>query len=289
MLLEAIILLFATNAIVSKNYIMIGKHYPMTLVLTEISRLGIAMAADSAVTETLKAPDGNTVYRVLTGVHKLQVIDKLSCGISVWGDGQIGRVSTDIWLKSFIDDQEPNYDSIQEFAVLLQDELRRDVPRIDVRESPLGTLGFHLAGYVNYEGKRMPTFYHIHNGRSESMQSRGIEIDPAKVNANNDFPPDAVQKMMSRGLAILVRNGDFQIYAALFKHLDSFLRELSESGDLRVPDSRNLMDRAEWLRFQIRTISELYRLSDRHLPSIGGEIGIITISPSGVDRCGLTI
>ena len=43
----------------------------MTLVLTEISPFGIAMAADSAVTITR-----NDITRVLTGVRKLQVIEK---------------------------------------------------------------------------------------------------------------------------------------------------------------------------------------------------------------------
>jgi hypothetical protein len=43
----------------------------MTLVLTEVSNFGIAMAADSAVTERIVKPNGNVTYRVLTGVRKL--------------------------------------------------------------------------------------------------------------------------------------------------------------------------------------------------------------------------
>jgi hypothetical protein len=53
----------------------------LTLILTEISVFGIAMAADSAVTEEVVTPNGTREYRVLTGVHKLQVIKKLKAGM----------------------------------------------------------------------------------------------------------------------------------------------------------------------------------------------------------------
>ncbi len=57
----------------------------MTLVLTEISKTGIAMAADSALTKDRPLPGKQVnVPRVYTGAKKLFQIPKLKAGISIW-------------------------------------------------------------------------------------------------------------------------------------------------------------------------------------------------------------
>jgi hypothetical protein len=260
----------------------------MTLILTEISDIGIAMAADSAITVPITRPDGTTVYRVLTGVHKLQVVDKLNAGISIWGLGQIGNMDTDIWLQDFINDQRENYNTLNEFAVLLQNELRNRIPQINFRERPLGTIGFHLAGFVDHLNRPTATFYHIHNGISQTLCTRGITVDPAIVNANHDLPPDIVYELLSSGRHAVIRNGDIAVFAPFIEHLGVFFESLSQHG-LTIPDSRNLLERAEWLKFEIRTMSEIYRFSNLHLPTIGGKIDTLLITSDDVDRCGLTI
>jgi len=260
----------------------------MTLILTEISNLGIAMAADSAVTQMIVKPNGSTTYRVLTGVHKLQVIDKLNAGISVWGQGTINNTPTDIWLQDFINTQRVNYNSLSDFANLLQNELRRHIQPINVSTDPNGTLGFHLAGFVNYSGAPTPTFYHIHNGQSTALSSRGITINPSIINANHDLPPNIAQQLLSPTTTYITRNGDFQIYAALFQYLNAFLQNLSQYHNLTIPHIRDLRENAEWLKFQIRTMSELYSFSNLHLPTIGGKIDTLLITPQGIDKCDLT-
>lgn len=259
----------------------------MTLILTELSHFGIAMAADSAVTIRTSRPNGTIVYKVLTGVRKLQVIDSLNAGISVWGMGQIDNMDTDLWLQDFINDQRHNYGTLHEFAILLQNELRRLVQPIVTEANPLGSVGFHLAGFVDYTNEPTPTFYHIHNGESQVLRARGIEVNPAIVNANHDLPPEIVSQLLSSGRAAIMRNGDIQIFAPFIQHLGEFFGRLSERG-LTIPHSRNLMERAEWLKFEIRTMSEIYRFSNLHLPTIGGKIDTLLLTPEGVDRCGLT-
>jgi hypothetical protein len=260
----------------------------MTLILTEISNLGIAMAADSAVTIQIIKPDGTMVYRVLTGVRKLQVIDKLNAGIAVWGLGQIDNLDTDIWLQDFINSQRENYNTLNEFAILLQNEVRNTIPPINFRERPLGTIGFHLAGFVDHLNRLTATFYHIHNGISQTMCERGITINPAIVNANHDLPPDITDELLSSGRHVVIRNGDIAVFAPFIEHIGVFFGNLSRHG-LTIPDSRNLIERAEWLKFEIRTMSEIYRFSNLHLPTIGGKIDTLLITPNGVDGCGLTL
>jgi len=265
----------------------------MTLVLSELSRFGIAMTADSAITFLEPLPSGGSRFRVVLGAKKLQVIPKLNAGISIWGQGSI-RVGADIlqmdtWIENFIVEREDDYESLDDFANLLATEIRNFIQPIDVSQHPLGTVGFHLAGFIDYQGSPIPTFYHIHNGQSQALAARGITVNPTIVNANHDLPPNIVRQMLLSGRSAIIRNGDFTIYAALFQHIDTFLRNLSRYRNLTIPHSRDLRERAEWLKFQIRTMSELYRLSNLHLPTIGGKIDVLLLTPQGIDECGLTI
>lgn len=78
----------------------------MTLIITELSKYGIVMVADTAVTFTEILPNGSEFHHVLNGAQKLQGIPYLRAGISVWGLGSIptqnGDLSTDVWINDFI-------------------------------------------------------------------------------------------------------------------------------------------------------------------------------------------
>jgi hypothetical protein len=259
----------------------------MTLVLTEISRFGIAMAADSAVTITRPTEQGS-VTRVLVGVRKLQAIEKLDAGISVWGGGNIDGGDSDIWLDQFIRGRQNEYHSLKDFAILLQNELRNHLPPIDAEKNPGGTIGFHLAGFVESNGRKAPTFYHIHNGRSKKLEMRGEVVDGRMVNANHDIPPEEGRMILDSGMVCVIHNGDYQIYKEVFDYLHNFFSELEEKtkGQLLLPYSASLADRVEWLRFQIATISALYNFAGLRnaareivkLPTIGGPITTLAIS-----------
>ena len=56
----------------------------MTLILTELSSFGIAMATDSALTEELRKPDGTIGDKVYYGAQKLFTVPKLRAGIAYW-------------------------------------------------------------------------------------------------------------------------------------------------------------------------------------------------------------
>ncbi len=267
----------------------------MTLVLTEISRFGIAMAADSAVTSDISLPNGGTETRVLMGVKKLQVIPKIKAGISVWGEGDIKfkdeRYPTDSWLKYFIEHRRDDYSSLKDFAVLLQDELRTCISPIDVNnyQEEFGTIGFHLAGFVNWKGQMTPTFYHIHNGRSQVLESRGIRnYDPSIINANYDLPPDIARELLNYvDRPPIWRNGDYQIYAVMFGAIVDLFRNLKANYDINMPYTISLDDRAKWLKFQIGIMTELFdEFRDINHPyyslsPIGGDIATLTISSNG--------
>lgn len=252
----------------------------MTLILTELSERGITMAADSAITHT----------NIRTGISsisskrakKLQKIPYLNAGISCWGMGQIDTLSTDEWLKNFIDSNSI-IKTLSEFAKKLSDMLNSSIPRNNNGRS---RLGFHLSGFEKSSvQENMPSFYHIHDGPSEVLEGRGNPVDPNQFNANHDMPPSIFKKdILSQGKIYITRNGDYQFYAQLFQGIETFLRNLSSDGII-IPHSINLEDRAEYLVFQIRTVAELYRLSNL-VPGIGGAIDYLTINYSGIYSLG---
>jgi len=251
----------------------------MTLVLTELSPLGIAMAADSAV----------TFINTQTGIahaepnlaRKLQLIPYLNAGISCWGIGEISGLSTDRWIENFINAQNQTT-SLGDFANQLAETLNVQLP---LNQTGRNRVGFHLAGYELYKGVATPSFYHVHDGPSTTLSQRGIQVNPNQVNANHDIPPDIFEDAKARGVIPIIRNGDYLLYANIFGQLEEFFSQLRPSG-IVIPNSHNLDDRADYLVFQIRTVSEIYRLSNL-IPGIGGMIYNLTINPAGISSQGI--
>ena len=246
----------------------------MTLVLTELSPFGIAMAADSAVTFT--NPQTCLSFAEPNLAKKLQPIPYLNAGISCWGMGQIAGTSTDKWIENIVNSQK-GVTSLEEFVDKLAEILNAQLPQNATGEN---RLGFHVAGYENYNGVATPSFYHVHDGPSTVLAERGIMVDPNQVNANHDMPPELFHQIQAGGSGWITRNGDYMLYANIFGLLEEFFGKLPPIG-IRIPNSHNLNDRAEYLVFQIRTVSEIYRLSNL-VPGIGGRIYFLTINSDGI-------
>ena len=252
----------------------------MTLVLSELSDRGITMAADSAIT---------CINRVTGLAHispraacKLQPIPYLQAGLSCWGAGEVVGVPADKWLADFIDANR-HCKVLRDFTDRLATALNGAFPRNpNPNESRMGV---HVSGYEDQGSGYHPSFYHVHDGHSEVLAARGKTVDPAIFNANHDIPVDLYLQKIRTGRFPITRNGDFQIYAEVFRLLESLFVKLRPLG-IVIPNSLRLEDRAEYLIFQIRTISELYRLSNL-VPGIGGEIRFLTIDPSGISSEGI--
>jgi len=247
----------------------------MTLVITELSPDGIAMVADSAVTLTNLASGARSVLP--TPAKKLQYVPYLNAGVSCWGMGRIGAATTDDWLSNFIASGSA-LSSIGAFASALASALQ-----VEVGDSPDGKcrLGFHVAGFEPYNGNQVPSLFHVHDGPSSTLAARGIKVEPKRINANHDMPPRSPGTL---GRGWITRNGDYQLYAALDKHLASFFGALQSIGII-MPHSTNVSDRADYLVFQARLVADIYRLSNLH-PGIGGPIEFLAMTPSGLSTQG---
>ena len=244
------------------------------------------MAADSAITFREPLPSGSSRPRVVMGAKKLQLIPKLNAGISIWGQGSIDiddqEIFMDTWIKKLIAEREDDYDSLESFATLLASETNNHIQPIDVTQDPFGTVGFHLAGFVDFKGEPLQTFYHVHNGRSQALEIRGDTVaDPSVINANHDFPPHMAIELSGRLVWYRTRNGDLRIYNRLFGLLEDFLRHVERESHIVIPHSTSITDRANWLKFQIKTMAELYEFSNLEARTIGGNIATLTITAEG--------
>ena len=243
----------------------------MTLVLTQLSRHGIAMAADSAVTSTVALPGGGTTHRVLHGVQKLQMIVHIEAGISCWGMGNINGTPTDVWIRDFIHRYQATTPDLHSFANALTQELNNIFPP----RSP--NSGFHLAGFVAAPNGKLPAFYHVHNGVSQYYPN----INPDIFNANLDFPA----RSYAAGEFGITRNGDYRLYAHFFNYLYDFINSIPANpqfNGVQIPSPDDLLNHAKLLRMQIQFVSGLYDVSNL-VPGIGGPITILGIGPNGYE------
>ncbi len=125
----------------------------MTLVLTEVSPLGVAMAADSALTWS----NG----RSFSGAQKLIPAVQVNAGFSIWGNFTVGNRYADEWLQAFISRNIRTGDGLWGIAQSLAQELNRsfDHPITEM-------MGIHVAGYDTKDRVYGPAFYHVHNGHA---------------------------------------------------------------------------------------------------------------------------
>ncbi len=256
----------------------------MTLVMTEVSTYGVAMAADSAVT----FPDN----RVYVGAQKLLPVPQINAGLSIWGRGDVNGTAADTWLQKFIQDDVTNGMTLLNVAEILVDKLNNEFG------GPINDrMGIHVGGFDEQSGIRGPAFYHLHNGhfhfefRNGSYNLVPDENPPIReLRVHQDHPP---RIYTGDNFPVPTRNGDFSIFGILYDQLNPILNTIQSSTGFSFPYPPGLAARGEYLRFWINIARDLYRLSNfrvRVLPQpatagdagIGGPISVLTVSSDGI-------
>jgi hypothetical protein len=235
----------------------------MTLILTELSEHGVAMAADAALTKYAVSEGGTP--EVSHDVVKLHQIKELSAGISFYGSGLIGDARTDVWVADFIRRIASNHTSMNSFGLALANELNSIIPPVKLQT----TLGFHLAGFEQGEKDKLPTAYQIFNGTPDGT-----------FKCFQKYAPYQYQ----HGARNILRGGDAAVYTSVFELLEKYLWMMRTAGPERlvVPYPDNLRMRCEYLRFEIVTVSNIYILSNQ-VASIGGPVTTLSISSKGIE------
>ncbi|NNJ12125.1 hypothetical protein EKD04_017480 [Chloroflexales bacterium ZM16-3] len=263
----------------------------MTLVLTELSEAGIAMAADSAIT---KIRGGKIVEVDQRGWLKLLKVPRIRAAISYWGMiGAVTPIQFDIWLQRVIDSG--NYNDLNSFADHLVASLNSQC-----RNKPLPEkhdVGIHVAGYENWsDGKRRPVFFHVHNGHGCMIYHREFDqntlllktlrpewlSEPRKLfEKHQDFPfvnkPLEISLEALRG-GYITRNGDYSLYALIWQKLAESIYLINLIPNTSLPrNPNNISSRKGYLHTILETIVRLYRCSNLS-PTIGGVVSSLGIN-----------
>lgn len=271
----------------------------MTLIVSEVSRHGIAMATDSADTwepvGDWGLPSGKEAEPVLrTGAKKLVRIDEIDAAIAGWGIACLGTracpeklvVPLDAFLLDFASEVKSN-ESLEEVGSRLSQCVNnRIVPGMPGTQG-----GFHLAGYTEEEGQRFPALYHIHaddpggemklhldwpNKHSRCYRCAGIR--------------GWLDELENGGFAFLT-NGDFLLYKRLADKLNHLLEEHRQQKDFICPhyeegqpEFRSELEvHGRYLKLLVEIICQLYLLSDKPA-SIGRPVSWLTISKQRIEE-----
>ena len=227
----------------------------MTLIVSSVTAHGIALAADSMLTQKSRAFSGRELTRFLTNCKKIVPIERLKGAVSMWGDAegmhQEGHeVDTDCWLADMIGDA-AHFGTIGNFA----EEVRRQLEAIRKPGAPV--VGFHISGYE----KDGPVLYHVRNDDDDPKSGKFRCV-----------------REISPGESKLIRNGDYATFGHLFDTvLPAMDRLLTLGKEIPHPSLPGvLFYQMAWIRF----VSDLYRAAQ--LPTlIGVPVYGHSIAPDG--------
>lgn len=265
----------------------------MTLVLTELSDAGIAMAADSAITKLRR---GKVVEVDQQGWLKLLRVSSIRAAVSYWGMvGAVTRAQFDIWLKRVINSS--NYADLMSFADHLANALNDACHGKPLAEGQ--DVGIHVAGYSKWsDGIKRPVFFHVHNGHGRMVihyekdrLNRIVAVHPKWVpeprklfEKHQDFPKTS--KSVEENLEILrsvylTRNGEYFLYAVIMQHLERAFQYINLIPQVSIPrDPSKLNSRKGFLHIMLETMVRLYRCSNQSR-IIGGSVTSLAIGPDG--------
>ena len=138
--------------------------------------------------------------------------------------------------------------------------------------------------YPDQNDVPFPVCWHVHDGPSTTLKEYfNIDVDPRRVNANNDIRPGVI--CSERGGRYETRNGNFQPYALASDALTQSLDRWKKDFGRQIPRSTAPSDEANFLVFKIRMIADLYELSRSH-QIIGGRVDWLTVDTEGALESG---
>jgi hypothetical protein len=233
----------------------------MSLIITEVSRHGVVMLADTALT----VKHGPTI-RISLGVKKLQQLPGLSAGISMWGQGTIGSQRVDEWIRDFVAAKRP-LSSIDHLSNELWEELK--IACGDTSD----LIGFHIAGFERTGDKLKPVCHLVTNAGEGPGKNHLLKI-PFKRDVHDKYGPYTDD--LSFGI---VRNGDFQKYATLIKAVEDHALPVVRKMGINLPHP-SIIGRLQWQSAWIRFVSALTESATGY-KTIGDEVLALAFEPNG--------
>jgi len=246
----------------------------MTLIISEVSKFGIAMAADSAEIskpqEDWDLPGGRQARPVgRTGAQKLVKIKAIPAAISGWGIGLLGTrcqphrhiVPMDEFLSKFADEVKEDQ-SLEEVGTCLAE-------CVNERTFPGTDCGFHLAGYSEEDGQTFPVLYHIHLDHPGGRLRPYLDWPNIHSPGYNRAGIRGWREELAEEKGGQLFNGELDIYRRLAKKLYKILEQrpggfVCPYYDASQRHFRSPLEvRGRYLKLLIEIVCQLYLLSNK--------------------------
>ena len=223
----------------------------MTLVVSDISQLGVVMVGDCAITQH----HSGLPPEVVPGAVKVQYSACANIGVAMWGYANAGHERLDHWIARFLQDSIQPNDSVEAIGRRLADQLN---PLLAETGKPWKDLvcGFHIAGYRG----ELPCLFHVHCGHHD---------EPAhELRLYKDFPDE--QKWSERHFEFMLRfgfihlrNGYHPLFGPLFDQVLEYSKTLRAHFNISFPQ-RTLQGQLEFYKLLVQFIAGVLSASGEH-------------------------
>jgi hypothetical protein len=251
----------------------------MTLVLSSVSKFGVVMVGDSAITTTHlngTLPSGDPIPKYARfGAQKVKQVPNRPIGVSFWGMGRIGSIPTDIWLDDFFAHHVQAHHSLDEVCNILADQVNTAFGASG--QNDVG--GFHVGSIISNPNEQpLPVLYHIHRGHAGQP--------PGRFQLHKDFPfgqnfsVDQYRRNLELGTAYSLRNGYHSAFAEVQERIFESIYALVAHHDIQIPYPPELHSQERFSRLLVGLMCDLFAMSNR-VASVGRPISSLTIDLNG--------
>lgn len=240
----------------------------MTLVVSDISSLGVVMVGDSAVTQHQPGQS----EKVVSNAVKVQYSPKANVGIAMWGYANAGDKRLDHWVASFLQSQVNSNDNPEEIGKRLANQLN-PILSLSGRQWKDMVCGFHIAGYRD----GLPCLYHVHCGHN---------TEPAhELRLYKDFPDDQkwseyLFDYLLQYSFIHLRNGYHPLFGPLFDSILDYSKTLRTNFNISFP-MRTLQARLDFYKLLVKFVAAVLPASGL-APRVNDVLSAIAFTPKGI-------
>lgn len=253
----------------------------MTLIVSYITRHGIALVSDSNLT----GDSGNTGFG-----QKVFPVAHLNAGLAYSGTYNIDGRSVDEYINDFIRGSFHTTQTIHEFTELLTERLNSDM-----RDSELDEITIiHIVGYGVVEHQSYCYHWHISN---TGLDDQGNYI-PAqkKFHLHNDFnsETDSGQRGLVRNFATDERSYQLYIngfppgrkaYSVIRAQMEHVLNYFYDELSYGFHRPKNIFEVVSIVKLYFEFVAQLFKISKYRALYIGGEIQSHLIpEPQNINR-----
>ena len=213
----------------------------MTAITALITKTWIASASDSLLTEV--NPQTNTIKHIEFKKSKIVPIKKFKAAASYWGLAKVGNWRTYDFLVK-IATQEKEYDSFENFASYLKDELNKKLNSFTFSNPLHKGIGIHLVGYENINKQEIPELFLITNFTDETYTK--VEEFKVKRNLYKTLPEEYITvddnignqrkqilKFLDNGGMFIFNNGDPALFNPVAKAINEMFKVAWSRNDLQ--------------------------------------------------------